>query len=102
MEKRLTLNYKHIARTEGLAKNKKLEAVPDFRKQNIHLAFADMDEQLKQLAFGGNISHVRRITTIHQIRNRLFELCNQCLYGLDVREFASHEPDDKTPLNSRC
>ena len=102
MEKRLSLRYKHSSESGYLATNKSLETVPNFRKNDIELAFVDIDEQLKQLAFDDNISRVRQITITQQVRNRLFELYNEWLYDLNVHEFASHEPGDKTPLNSRC
>jgi hypothetical protein len=91
--------------SKNLAKNNRIESFNDFRKNDIELAFVDVDEQLKQLAFNDEyMSRVRRIAIIQQIRNRLFELYNEWLYGLNVREFASHEPGDKTPLNNstRC
>ena len=102
IEKRLTLRYKHIAESESIAKKKRLEAVPNFRKKDIELAFVDIDQQSKQLAEQyGSISKVRAIITIQEIRNRLFEdIYNRGLYnGFDVRAFASHEPGEKTPLN---
>jgi|SRR5215216_3927412 len=85
-----------------LATKKAKEGLIDFRKEEIHLAFADIDEQLAQLAKSDNISKVRRLITIQEIRNRLFELCSKCLYNLNVREFASHEPGSQTPLNGGC
>ena len=90
--------------SEVVAKKKDLESQPDFGKKNIELAIVDIDTQLLQLAKDyGNISKVRAIITIQQIRKRLFEeVFNQCLNGLDVRWFASHGPGDTTPLNSRC
>ena len=98
MDKILTLRYNIIAKTEELAKKNNSEAVHDFRKKGIELPFVDVDEQLAQLAENyDNISRVRRLITIQQIRNRLFELCNLCVYGMNVREFASHEPGDRTP-----
>jgi hypothetical protein len=86
-----------------LSKKKQLEGSGDFRKKNIELEFVEVDTQLKQLANNfDNMSKVRRLITIQQIRNRLFELGNVCVHRMDVRKFASHEPDDKTPLNSEC
>lgn len=86
---------------EYLAKKKNSEPVHDFRNKDIHLVFVYVDEQLAELARNyDNISKVRRLITIQQIRNRLFELCNLCVYGMNIRDFASHEPGDKTPLNS--
>jgi hypothetical protein len=84
-------------------KKKNKEVVFGFRNKDIELAFVDVDEQLAQLAKNyDNISKVRRLITIQQIRNRLFELCNLCVYGMNIRDFASHEPGDKTPVNSEC
>jgi hypothetical protein len=102
MEKRLALRYKHSTESGYLATNKNLEALPSFRKEDIHLTFIDVDNQLKHLAENDNISKVRRFITIQEIRNRLFELCNLCIHGMDIHAFASHEPGDKTPLNSEC
>jgi|SRR5215216_3756757 len=86
-----------------LAKKKQIEGSGDFSKKNIELAFVEVDDQLKQLANNfDNMSKVRRLITIQQIRNRLFELGNLCVHDMDVREFASHESGDKTPLNSEC
>ena len=105
IEKRLTVSYKHTAENEGLAKKKKQETLHNFRNEDIHLAFVDADQQLKQLAqrhLEGNISKTRHFITVQEIRDQLFQLCNLVLYGLNVRDFCSHEPGDKTPLNSRC
>jgi hypothetical protein len=86
-----------------LSKKKQLEGSGDFSKKNIELAFVEVDTQLKQLANNfDNMSKVRRLITIQQITNRLFELGNVCVHRMDVRKFASHEPGDKTPLNSEC
>ena len=97
---------KTVSRENGdLAKNKRQEADLDFKKQNIYLAFVDICEQLKQLAqahLDGNISKTRHFITIQEITNRIFEAANEALYGINMHEFASHEPGDKTPLNSRC
>lgn len=101
IEKRLTVSYKHTAKNEGFAKNKNQEALHNFRKEDIHLAFVDADEQLAQLAQNiDELSNVRRFITIQEIRQRLHWLCNLWLYQSDTRTFASHEPGDLTPLNS--
>jgi hypothetical protein len=86
-----------------LATNKSIEALPDFQKNKIQETFVDIDAQLKEIAElhrQGNISKTRHFIIIQQIRNRLFELYNLGIHDLDVRRFASHEPGDKTPLNS--
>jgi hypothetical protein len=95
------VSFKRYSKTGYLAKNRNPGPVFDFSKQNIELVFVDVDEQLAQLAKNyDNISKVRRLITIQEIRNRLFELYNLCLHGMDIRGFASHEPGDKTPVNS--
>src|SRR5215217_6734470 len=86
-----------------LAKKKHIEGSGDFSKKNIELAFVEVDTQLKQLANNfDNMSKVRRLITIQQVRNRLFELGGVCVHRMDVRGFASHDHDDLTPLNSEC
>ena len=86
MDKILTLRYNLIG---GSGK-----------KKDIQLAFIDVDEQLAQLARDyDSISKVRRLITIQEIRNRLFELCNLCVHNMNIREFVSHEPGDETPQN---
>jgi hypothetical protein len=82
-------------------RKKKLEPVSDFGKKDLELTFVEVDDQLAELATSyDTISKVRRLITIQQIRSRLFELCNLCVHGLDIRAYASHKPGDKTPLNS--
>jgi hypothetical protein len=95
--------FKHYSKNEGLAKNKNLETVANFRRKDIERAFADVDDQLKQLAEQhrqGNISKTKHLIIVQEIRNRLFELCSLAIHNMDVRRFASHEPGSKTPLNS--
>jgi hypothetical protein len=100
-ESRSDLSIKSPA-SKVLAKKNKIEGSDDFSKKNIKLAFADVDEQLKQLAQDDSMSKVRRFITIQEIRNRIFEVGSLYVHHMDVRKFASHEPADKTPVNSEC
>jgi uncharacterized Fe-S radical SAM superfamily protein PflX len=103
MENSETLPFIVSTENGDLSKNKNVETLPDFQKDKIQEAFVDVDCQLKQLAQNyDNLSKVRRLITIQEIRNRLFEVCNLCVHDMDVRRFASHGPGDKTPLNSEC
>ncbi len=95
--------YKYFSKTRDLATNNCSERCITFRKEDVQRAFIDIDEQLKQLTKSyDDISKVRRFIIIQEIRNRLYELCCMCLYGLDTRKFASHKPGSQTPLNSEC
>jgi uncharacterized metal-binding protein len=85
-------------RSKSSSKKKKLEGVTDFRKNKIEDAFVEVDYQLIAIASCKNMEQVRR--HIPNIRAQMFELYNYCVHGLNIREFASHQPDDKTPLDS--
>ena len=103
IEKRLTVSYKHTAETGSLATNKKQETLHNFSKKDIPLDFVALDQDLSDLANNyDKISKVRFLIIVQQIRNKLFELCNLRVYDMDIRQFASHEPGDRTPLNSEC
>jgi hypothetical protein len=61
-------------------------------------SFIDVDIQLKQLGKTQDLQQLKRF--IPEIRDQLFQLYCLCVYNLHVKAFASHEPADKTPLNS--
>jgi hypothetical protein len=69
----------------------------------LELAFASIDNELKQLGESQDPKQVKR--SVPDIRSQLFEVYNLAVYNLDIRKFASpHDDnhDDKTPsLNSQ-
>jgi hypothetical protein len=83
-----------------LARKKNIGSLAGLRKNKIELAFIDVESQLKQL---GQIQDLKQAGWfVYNIRNHLSELYNKYIYYFDVRNFASHEPGDNTPLNSEC
>jgi|SRR5918996_3407174 hypothetical protein len=101
MKRSSKLDYKDIStKTRDFSPKKESFESPvttttsnNFQKtrNNIALVFVDVDQRLRELAEvhrQGNISKVRHFILLQEIRNSLFELCNLCLYNLDIHEFA--------------
>jgi len=77
---------------------KKLEGVANFNNIDIKVAIVELDCQLLQVPAIKDPKLLEQV--IGHIRDELHQLFYLvCGNGLDIREFVSHNPGDRTPLN---